>query len=91
MKQMSLREFRKLGFVQEINRRLLHPCGLELQVSDDEVEVLDGRDEPEGLTYEPAELSRAKAQEVVDLFNAKLKHRREAFGHIIQPVPDNHA
>jgi len=95
IKRMSVKEFRKLGFVQEINRRLLHPCGLALEVAVDTVtgeEVFGGirdyRDEPEGMYYDDEVLSRVKAQAVIDLFNSKLAHRREAFGHIIQPVPE---
>lgn len=95
IKRMSIKEFRKLGFVQEINRRLLHPCGLALEVVVDTEtgeETLGGiwdyRDDPEGMYFGEGMLSRAKAQAVTDLFNSKLAHRREAFGHIIQPVPE---
>jgi hypothetical protein len=95
IKRMTIKEFRKLGFVQEINRRLLHPCGLALEVTVDMEtgeETLGGiwdyRDDPEGMYFDDAILSQAKAQTVVDLFNSKLAHRREAFGHIIQPVPE---
>lgn len=96
IKRMSIKEFRKLGFVQEINRRLLHPCGLALEVivnmeTGEETlgGVRDHRDAPEGLCFGEGELSRVKAQSVLDLFNSKLAHRREAFGHIMQPVPEN--
>ena len=95
IKRMPIKEFRKLGFIQEINRRLLHPCGLALEtIIDSETgeETLGGvwdyRDDPEGMYFGDDQLSRAKAQAVVDLFNSKLQHRREAFGHIIQPVPE---
>jgi len=95
VKYMSIKEFRKLGFVQEINRRILHPCGLALEVIVDKATgeetlggVWDYREDPEGIYYEDEVLSRAKAQAVTDLFNSKLAHRREAFGHIIQPVPE---
>jgi len=95
IKLISIKEFRKLGFIQEINRRLLHPCGLALEVVIDletGKEMLGGvwdyRDDPEGMYYKNEELSRAKAQSVTDLFYSKLNHRREEFGHIIQPVPE---
>jgi hypothetical protein len=95
IKYMSIKQFRKLGFVQELNRRILHPCGLALEVivdTDTGEETLGGvwdfRDDPEGMYYGDEALSRAKAQSVTDLFNSKLAHRREAFGHIIQPVPE---
>ena len=95
IKRIPIKEFRKLGFIQEINRRLLHPCGLALEVIVDKKtgdEILGGvwdyRDDPEGMYYQEDVLSRAKAQTVIDLFNSKLTHRREEFGHIIQPVPE---
>ena len=96
IKRMDIKEFRKLGFIQEINRRLLHPCGLALEVivnQEDGTETLGGiwdyRDDPEGIYFgDEAQLSRAKAQAVTDLFNSKLAQRREIFGHIIQPVPE---
>ena len=94
IKRISIKEFRKLGFIQEINRRLLHPCGLALEVivEEDGTERLGGvwdyREDPEGMYYEDQELSRAKARSVTDLFYSKLGHRREEFGHIIQPVPE---
>lgn len=95
IKYMSIKEFRKLGFIQEINRRLLHPCGLALEVIVDQETgeeklggVWDYREDPEGMYFADETLSRAKAQAVIDLFNSKLAHRREAFGHIIQPVPE---
>ena len=92
-RSMDLETFSKLGFIQEINRRILHPCGLTMVVEPnpevgDMIEILDCRDVPEGLWYEPEKLSQVKAQSVVELFNARFKFRREAFGHIIQPVPE---
>lgn len=95
IKYMGIKEFRKLGFVQEINRRLLHPCGLALEVIVDQETgeeklggIWDYREDPEGIYFAEDTLSRAKAQSVVDLFNSKISHRREAFGHIIQPIPE---
>jgi hypothetical protein len=94
IKRIPIKEFRKLGFIQEINRRLLHPCGLALEVivEEDGTEKLGGvwdyREDPEGMYYREDELSRVKAQTVVDLFTSKLLHRREEYGHIIQPVPE---
>ncbi len=95
IKRIPIKEFQKLGFIQEINRRLLHPCGLALEViiELDTGEatlggVWDYRDDPEGIYFADEVLSRAKTKSVTDLFNSKLNHRREVFGHIIQPVPE---
>lgn len=54
---MSVEEFRRLGYLQEVNRVVLHPCGLALEVvvSEDGTErfggVWDYRDDPEGIVY----------------------------------------
>jgi hypothetical protein len=36
MKKMNLNEFKSLGYLQELNRRFLHPLGLALAVSVDQ-------------------------------------------------------
>jgi len=91
---MSVREFRELGFLQEINRRVLHPCGLALEVWVDEAsgeEVLGGiwdyRDDPEGLYYGEGVLSREKMQSVDKLWYSKAEARKENLGYIVQPIP----
>jgi len=55
-KYISIQEFIERGFLQEINRRLLHPCGLALEVVKDGDEwrfggVWDSRDDPEGIMF----------------------------------------
>ena len=93
-KIMPHKDFQTLGFIQEVNRRLLHPCGLHMELGvgpclgESALVIVDKREAPEGCYFEEQELSRGKAQNVVDLFLARLRSRREVFGHIIQPVPD---
>lgn len=59
IKRMSVTEFRRLGFLQEVNRLLLHPCGLALEVVVDEdgIErfggVWDYRHDPVGVEFGP--------------------------------------
>jgi len=80
--------FEKLGFVQEINRRLLHPCGYEIKVVGGVAHVYE-INSPEGGYYQAHDMSRTKASFVFDKFNEKLAHRREIIGHAIQPVPEH--
>ena len=59
-KYMSVKEFVERGFLQEVNRRILHPCGLALLVHewDGEFEfagVWDARDDPEGIIFAESE------------------------------------
>lgn len=57
VKRISIQEFRKKGYLQELNRRFLHPLGLALEVvlHDDGRESLGGvwdyRKDKEGIYY----------------------------------------
>jgi|WetSurMetagenome_2_1015567.scaffolds.fasta_scaffold22046_4 hypothetical protein len=96
MKEMSLREFREIGLLQEINRRLLHPMGLALaaEVYDDgEVHRLvvdDLRDDPEGFCFadDNLDFTREKEENVDKMFNAKRVARIERLGYHVQQTPD---
>jgi len=76
-KTLSVEEFRALGLLQEVNRKVLHPMGLALSVEcEDGVavrfgQVIDCRDDPEGFRYD--ELSQVKLSFARDLFEAKAK------------------
>jgi hypothetical protein len=57
-KRMTPKEFRELGYLQELNRQFLHPLGLALEmVIDTDTgaeafgQVWDYRDDPEGITF----------------------------------------
>jgi hypothetical protein len=93
IKRMSVKEFRELGLLQEVNRRVLHPCGLALEVIVDKETgeesfggVWDYRDDPEGLIYRDKDLDLDKAASVMDLIGAKEFVRLERFGYVIQPA-----
>ena len=53
MKKINAKEFMDLGLLQEVNRRLLHPMGLALEVIEDQDgscqfgDVWDYREDPE--------------------------------------------
>lgn len=97
VKRIPIKEFRKLGCLQEINRRLLHPCGLALEVVIDPETgeetlggVWDYRDDPEGMLYSEEMLSSEKGLEKTKnfqrLFESKKEYREENFGYFIQPA-----
>ena len=59
-KYMSVKEFVERGFLQEVNRRILHPCGLALVIHEWEgtfefAGVWDARDDPEGIIFADSE------------------------------------
>lgn len=95
IKRIPIKEFRQLGFIQEINRRLLHPCGLALEVIIDLETgeeklggVWDYRDDPEGMLFAEGVLSREKFKSVEDLWYSKTHYRDENLGYIVQPIPE---
>ncbi len=93
IKRIPVKEFRELGFIQEINRRILHPCGLAIEViidKDTGEETLGGvwdyRDDPEGLRFVEEELSLDKVQLVDQLAKSKAQFRLDNLGYVVQPV-----
>lgn len=89
IKYMSIREFRDVGFLQEINRRLLHPCGLAIAIHDSPGEsttmrIWDYRDDPEGMVFDTGEIQQYKIDAVNELFDAHVEGRLKYFGTVIQ-------
>lgn len=88
---MDLREFRDEGYLQEVNRRFLHPLGLALEAtveSDGSVSlsgVWDDRDDPEGTRYEGGDLA-PKAANIDRLWAEREEARRAALGYMVQPA-----
>lgn len=91
-KKMSVKEFRELGYLQELNRRFLHPLGLALEVVREKDgtehfgDVWDSRDDPEGMLYGPDMIDADKAERIENEYLAKRDVRRQILGSDIQPV-----
>lgn len=93
VKRIDIAEFRRDGYLQEVNRRFFHPLGLALEVvvEDDGSERLGGvwdyRDDPEGIYYDgelagdPSENARRITDRWVERVDA-----RNALGYMVQPV-----
>ena len=100
IKKMSPKEFRKLGYLQEVNRQFLHPLGLALEmVIDDESggesfgSVWDYRNDPEGIKYdlENSDQSRIDSfQEKADYVASEkariLESRTKTLGFDVEPI-----
>ena len=90
MKYMSIRDFIELGYLQEVNRQLLHPLGLALEVTqeDDGAARLSGvwdcRDDLEGIVFgnvDPFKADHVETEEV------RRRPAREAvLGYWVQPL-----
>lgn len=93
MNRMPIKDFVDSGYLHEINRRVLHPLGLALEV----VEEADGscsfsgvqdfRDDPEGMVFAEDTLSPEKGAKVALEEAMRLETRHRALGFWIQPVP----
>lgn len=89
--RLPIAEFRQLGFVQEINRRLLHPAGLALEVAVEGEEawlvgVWDCRDDPEGIYFGPGVVDPELAYRLDHDLAARREPRERALGYVVQPV-----
>lgn len=88
---MSVKEFRALGYLQELNRQFLHPLGLALEVvvEEDGSErfgaVWDSRDDPEGFVYGPGMIDGEKCGRILIEQFEKGKVRHNRLGYHIQP------
>jgi hypothetical protein len=95
IKRMDISEFREIGFLQEANRKFFHPHGLALEVvvEEDGTERLGGiwdyRDDPEGIFYEPEDLSHWRVERVRDIREKKIDRRvsRGCYANGVQGLP----
>lgn len=88
-KVISIKEFRKLGYLQEINRRVLHPLGLAqvIEIDNDSGEeslgdIIDNRSDPEGIIYD--EIDAAKKKNIEKQLAKFSSYRQTKFGYVVQ-------
>jgi hypothetical protein len=92
IKRIDIAEFREKGYLQEVNRRFLHPLGLALEVvvQEDGSESLGGvwdyRDDPEGMYFDTIDSERAKF--IREEWISRVVPRHKALGYLIQPEDD---
>lgn len=92
IKLIPIAEFRKLGYLQEVNRRFLHPLGLaiEVEVEEDGTERLGGvwdyRDDPEGMLFAPDDIDAEKVAYVAHAWEAREPIREGILGYMVQPA-----
>lgn len=92
--RIDIKEFRKRGYLQELNRQFLHPLGMALDVTVDEETgaeslcgVWDYRDDPEGIIFGDI-IDLGKAENVLaEMDDARIR-RLELLGFNIQPLPE---
>lgn len=90
IKYIDIKEFMDAGYLQEVNRRFLHPLGLALEVYEDDDGtcslggVWDYRDDPEGMNFGPGMINPAKVDRVASEWYEKAQVRKENLGYVIQ-------
>jgi hypothetical protein len=88
---MSVKDFRERGYLQELNRRFLHPLGLAIEsvVEADGSEhfgrIWDYREDPEGIYFNPGP-DVDKTDQVSVEWTAREPMRQNALGYVIQPA-----
>ena len=99
VKRMDPKEFREQGYLQELNRKFLHPLGLalEIMVHKDGSETLSGiwdcRDDPEGIWYDLANSDEERIQRFIEKRDnvenervTRSEARFQALGFDIEPI-----
>lgn len=93
MQPMNLTDFWKAGYVQEVNRLLLHPLGMALYVSvvDETQQVTEMgihyTDDPEGIIFAELDTSNVERGQRIDEERERRVHARmKALGYFVQPL-----
>jgi|SRR6056297_4164115 len=98
-KYMSIKEFQEKGYLQELNRRFLHPLGLALEIGFDNektyiIGIWDYREDPEGIYYDLNESSNQRIRSfqknfefIEQEFEKRRTVRENLFNNIIEPIP----
>lgn len=98
-KYMNIKEFREKGYLQELNRKFLHPLGLALEViiDDNGVEKLggiwDSRDDLEGFVYDLKNSDNDRIKKFrkneIYIYNQSVKYREgrvQLMGTVIEEI-----
>jgi len=99
IKYIDIKEFREKGYLQEVNRRFLHPLGLalEIKIDEDGSEKLGGvwnfREDDEGIYYDLKNSDEnrinnfKKKRNFIDSeFNTIGNSRMEKLGFVVEPL-----
>jgi hypothetical protein len=92
-KVMSVREFHELGYLEEVNRRVLHPLGLALdvEVSPDGLEsfgvVWYCREDPAGVVYPPDHNWSGHSAHLLAEWDRRVAARTSVVGSMVQEAP----
>lgn len=89
VKEMSVKEFREKGYLQEVNRKFFHPLGLALEVvlnkdgSESLGKIWDDREDNMGMVF--SEVDKEKIRFVSKEFTKREVKRISVLGQTFQP------
>lgn len=91
---MPLTQFARIGYLQEVNRRFLHPMGLAIALSKDNdtgavrfLGIQDHSEDPEGMTFKSfSESDVERGQRIDALYKQALLARQKRLGYGVQPL-----
>lgn len=99
IKRIDIKEFREKGYLQELNRRFLHPLGLALEITIDSFGtenlggIWDYREDKEGIYYDISnsdierKIKFETKKSFIDYeFESRSILRKEALGFDIEPI-----
>jgi hypothetical protein len=93
IKRMDIKDFLDAGYLHELNRQLLHPHGLAMEVVQEDDGscklggVWDYRDDPEGMAFGDDTLSATKVNKIAEITAARRPAREAGLGYWVQPLP----
>lgn len=94
---MPVSEFRKEGYLQEVNRLFFHPLGLALSVAVDEDgsesfgPIWDDRKDPAGIRFADDVIDeefRSRVEKINKEFVGRFGARQAFLGYTVQPFQD---
>lgn len=93
---MSIKEFREMGLLAELNRTFFHPLGLALEVIISEETgkeklggIWDYRDDPEGMLYSEKGFPQEKCRQAQRFIEEKHKRREKQLGFVYQDIDNS--
>ena len=101
IKKIEIEDFRKIGYLQEANRRFFHPLGLALEVSiEDGKESISGvwdyREDKEGIYYDIKNSDSERKERFLknkNFIDSQFKERgdlrKSELGFKIEPIEDS--
>ena len=105
IERVSVKDFRKKGYLQELNRTFLHPLGMALEIIIDSETgeekiggILDYRNDDEGVIFDLKNSNQDRIDRfvknrdfILKEFHKRAEKRMESLGFSVEPLPGEEA